>query len=186
MRAPPTAPSQTVIKPPRICPDITRPGLLRSGPRCEYPHYRVDGQAVYGDEKGAKDPNISHSWIVSESVTKASGSYGGLHALWSVPPTPPSNDGQTLFYFPGLEDINDVVTIIQPVLGWNSDFASAWGIASWNCCENGTTYEARRSRSVPEILSLAICLTPALREQFPVARGTSLPGICKTASSLSC
>ena len=27
MRAPPTAPSQTVIKPPRICPEITRPGL---------------------------------------------------------------------------------------------------------------------------------------------------------------
>ncbi len=27
VRAPPTAPSQTVIKPPRICPEITRPGL---------------------------------------------------------------------------------------------------------------------------------------------------------------
>jgi hypothetical protein len=62
--------------------------------------------------------------------------------VWSVPPTPASNDGQTLFYFPGLEDINNVVTIIQPVLGWNSDYLSAWGIASWNCCVNGTTVEA--------------------------------------------
>ena len=35
-----------------------------------------------------------------------------------------------------------MVTIIQPVLGWNSDYASAWGIASWNCCYSGTTYEA--------------------------------------------
>ena len=110
-------------------------------PRCGYPHYRVDGEAVYGDERGAKNPNISHSWIVSESVTTDT-SYGFLSAEWSVPPTPSSNDGQTLFYFPGLEDVNDVVTIIQPVLGWNSDYASAWGIASWNCCENGTTYEA--------------------------------------------
>jgi hypothetical protein len=41
-----------------------------------------------------------------------------------------------------MEDINDVVTIIQPVLGWNSDYASAWGIASWNCCKNGTVFEA--------------------------------------------
>ena len=31
VRAPPTAPSQTVIKPPRICPEITRPGLQNNG-----------------------------------------------------------------------------------------------------------------------------------------------------------
>jgi hypothetical protein len=108
---------------------------------CGYPHYRADGQSVVGDERGVQDPNISHSWIVSESVTTTS-SFGFLSAEWSVPPAPPSNDGQTLYFFPGVEDIKDVVTIIQPVLGWNSDYASAWGIASWNCCESGTTYEA--------------------------------------------
>jgi hypothetical protein len=27
-------------------------------------------------------------------------------------------------------------------LGWNGDFKSAWGIASWNCCINGTGYES--------------------------------------------
>jgi hypothetical protein len=108
---------------------------------CAYPHYRADGEKVMGDERGAKDPNISHSWIVSESVTTTS-SFGFLSAEWSVPPAPPSNDGQTLYFFPGVEDIKDVVTIIQPVLGWNSDYESAWGIASWNCCESGTTYEA--------------------------------------------
>jgi hypothetical protein len=104
-----------------------------------------------GDERAgaAKNPNISHSWIVSESVTTATSSYGFLSAEWTVPPNPPSNDGQTLYYFPGLEDINDVVTIIQPVLGWNSDFASAWGIASWNCCVSGTTFEAPAVRVNP-------------------------------------
>jgi hypothetical protein len=119
-------------------------------PRCGHPHYRADGEAVYGDERGAKDPNISHSWIVSESVTTTS-SYGFLSAVWGVPPTPPSNDGQILYYFPGLEDINNVVTILQPVLGWNADFKSppAWGIASWNCCESGTTYEATPQRVSP-------------------------------------
>jgi hypothetical protein len=34
------------------------------------------------------------------------------------------------------------VSIIQPVLGWNSDFNAAWGIASWNCCDQGTTWES--------------------------------------------
>jgi hypothetical protein len=116
-------------------------GTLAPMPACAYPHYRADGEKVVGDDVGAAAPNISHSWIVSESVTTSS-SYGGLHAYWSVPPTPASNNGQTLYFFPGLEDANDVITIIQPVLGWNSDYKDAWGIASWNCCETGTTYEA--------------------------------------------
>ena len=72
-----------------------------------------------------------------------------MSADWTVPPTPTSNDGQTVYYFPGLQDINDVVTIIQPVLGWNADYASAWGIASWNCCESRTTYEAPPQRVSP-------------------------------------
>jgi hypothetical protein len=123
-------------------------GTISPMPVCGHPHYRGDGQKVDGDERGVKDPNISHSWIVSESVTNNS-SYGFLSANWSVPPTPASNDGQTLYYFPGLEDSNDVVTIIQPVLGWNSDFPSAWGIASWNCCVSGTTFEATPQQVSP-------------------------------------
>lgn len=101
-----------------------------------------------GDERGVTDPDIGHSWVIDASVTTTSSpgrfykSFGFLYGEWSVPPAPASNDGQTLYYFNGMEQLNDVVTIIQPVLGWNSDFASAWGIASWNCCEKGTTVEA--------------------------------------------
>jgi len=58
------------------------------------------------------------------------------------PPAPSTNDGQTVYLFNGLEDYKDVVSIIQPVLGWNSDYGSAWGIASWNCCASGVTWEA--------------------------------------------
>ena len=42
----------------------------------------------------------------------------------------------------GLEQYSGDVTIIQPVLGWNADYGSAWGIASWNCCKSGTVQEA--------------------------------------------
>jgi uncharacterized repeat protein (TIGR03803 family) len=59
-----------------------------------------------------------------------------------VPPAPASNDGQTVFFFPGLEDIDDVVSILQPVLAWNKDFSEAWSIASWNCCPNGIAVES--------------------------------------------
>lgn len=108
---------------------------------CAYPHYRADGERVIGDERAVKDPDISHAWIEYASAT-ATSSYGILYAEWTVPPAPTSKDGQILFLFPGLEDIDHIVTILQPVLGWNYDYASAWGIASWNCCKQGTTYEA--------------------------------------------
>ncbi len=57
-----------------------------------------------------------------------------VYSQWTVPPAPASNDGQTLYFFNGLEDINDVVSIIQPVLGWNGNGLSNWSIAAWNCC----------------------------------------------------
>jgi len=108
---------------------------------CAYPHYRADGEKVIGDERGVKDPNISHAWVEWASVYNTASSYGFQWGFWNVPPAPLSKDGQTLYFFNGLEDINDVVTIIQPVLGWNSDYANAWGIAAWNCCVNGAVNE---------------------------------------------
>ena len=108
---------------------------------CAYPHYRADGEKVIGDERAVREPNISHAWVEYASITTGA-AFGQIYSEWDVPPAPTNNDGQTVYLFNGLEDINDVVTIIQPVLGWNSDYASAWGIASWNCCENGTVVEA--------------------------------------------
>jgi hypothetical protein len=111
---------------------------------CAYRRYAVDGSEISGEEP----PFISHSWIEAASTTTTS-SFGKLTAEWTVPPTPTSKDGQTVYLFPGLEDINHVVTILQPVLGWNSDYASAWGIASWNCCTQGTVFEATPQRVNP-------------------------------------
>jgi hypothetical protein len=108
---------------------------------CAYAHYRADGEQVTGDEKAAQQPDISHAWVEYASITTTT-AYGQIYSEWDVPPTPADNDGQTVFLFNGMEDLNDVVTIIQPVLGWNSDYASAWGIAAWNCCESGTVFEA--------------------------------------------
>lgn len=116
---------------------------------CAYPTFNAKGekldlstsQAEVQSGSSVKKPTISHAWVEFASVTTSS-SYGELTAEWTVPPAPSANNGQTVYLFPGLEDINDVVSIIQPVLGWNSDFASAWGIASWNCCVAGSVFEA--------------------------------------------
>ena len=121
---------------------------------CAYAHFKKDGEEVFGDEhantqastgtgdaQANQDPSISHAWVEYAS-TKTSTSYGELIAYWKVPSAPSTNDGQTVYLFPGMEDYKDVVTIIQPVLGWNSDYGSAWGIASWNCCASGTVFES--------------------------------------------
>jgi hypothetical protein len=108
---------------------------------CAYSHYRADGEEVTGDEKNVRQPDISHAWIEYASVHDTA-DYGQVYGEWDVPASPSDHDGQTVYLFNGLEDINDVVTIIQPVLGWNSDYGDAWGIAAWNCCVNGQVNEA--------------------------------------------
>ena len=116
-------------------------GTYDSIQACAYPHYSNSGEAIAPGAPPVKPPTIGHAWVEQASATTSS-SYGYMYAYWAVPPAPTDNNGQTVYLFPGMEDYNDVVTIIQPVLGWNSDFASAWGIASWNCCASGTVFEA--------------------------------------------
>jgi hypothetical protein len=123
-------------------------GTYDSIQACAYAHYEANGETVTGDKQGLKQPTIGHAWVEA-AATKISTSFGYLYAYWSVPPAPSKNDGQIVFLFPGVEDYKDFpvrpgsdVSIIQPVLGWNSDYRSAWGIASWNCCVSGTVFEA--------------------------------------------
>ena len=105
---------------------------------CAYPHYKADGEEVIGDERATttpgQPPTIGHAWVEYGSV-QTDTSYAYLYGYWNVPPMPSTNHGQTVYLFPGMEDYKNVVTIIQPVLGWNADYSSAWSIASWNCCK---------------------------------------------------
>jgi hypothetical protein len=113
-------------------------GTIENVAPCSYPHYTAGGEMVIA---GVNPPTIGHSWIEAGNVTTST-SYGELTVNWTVPPAPAANNGQTVYLFPGLEDINHIVSIIQPVLGWNADFSAAWSIASWNCCPSGITVES--------------------------------------------
>ncbi len=115
-------------------------GTFTQVPPCGFPHYTARGEIILPGSR-TESPTIGHSWVVYSNA-QTNSSYGEISATWNVPPTPISSDGQTIYLFPGLEDYNDVLSIIQPVLGWNADFRNAWGIASWNCCPSGTTDES--------------------------------------------
>jgi hypothetical protein len=108
---------------------------------CAYPHYSSDGEAISVDEPGANPLTIGHSHVEYLSATTTS-AYGAMGETFIVPPPPMDNDGQILYFYFGLQDIDDNVTVLQPVVGWNADFSGSWGIASWNCCVTGTTNES--------------------------------------------
>ena len=103
-----------------------------------FPRYTATGELV----EGSADFGplfIKWTWIEAGQVSTSS-SYGKITANWTVPPTPKTNDGQTLFFFPGFMDLQNTQLIIQPVLGWNDgqQGVGPWNIASWNCCPSGT------------------------------------------------
>jgi hypothetical protein len=113
---------------------------------CTYPHYTHNGVAINpgsaNTSTGASnniEANTSpevNGWLENANVATGSQtqSYGALLATWTVPSQPSANDGQVLFFFPGLEDIYSTQSILQPVLQWNQ---GQWSLSSWNCCING-------------------------------------------------
>jgi len=119
-------------------------GAIDAAPVCFYPHFTSTGLMLPVDVKelrGIHAPTIS-GWLESVSATTTS-SYGKIVGTWKVPPAPTSNDGQLLYFFPGFEDINNVISIVQPVMQWGVGYAGGgayWLVASWNCCINGMTW----------------------------------------------
>src|SRR6185437_13403326 len=127
-----------------------RDGSETQIPACKYPHFGPAGtppaktepsnEGSVNQSQPVPPPTISHSWIES-SYTTTNSSYGEEVSTWTVPPTPLEQDGEVIYFFPGLEDINDSATsILQPVLG--SYDGGQWNIASWNCCISGVADES--------------------------------------------
>ena len=113
-------------------------GGVRDLAPCAYPHYDKLGRAI--DASAARqskfDPTVN-GWVEDGYAVLPPLNF--MQAEWQVPTAPYSAGGQTLYYFPGLEDINHVVTIVQPVLGW---YQGRWTLASWNCCVNGNVNQS--------------------------------------------
>jgi hypothetical protein len=112
---------------------------------CSYPHYTRAGVRVTAttaqeaNAQAKKTNNASpeiNGWLEQANIVAGSAakSFGGMNASWTVPPQPLANDGQVLYFFPGLEDINNTESILQPVLQF---YLGQWSIASWNCCLSG-------------------------------------------------
>ena len=114
-----------------------------TAPACNYPHYTPTGSlaADIGDASGG-GVLVINGWLEYISTTTTE-SYGKITATWPVPPAPTSNDGQTLFFFPGFEDYSNVISIVQPVMQFGPSAAGGgnwWAMSSWNCCISGDAW----------------------------------------------
>ena len=118
---------------------------------CQYPHFSPSGAPASsaGDahdvtavraQEPAAEPAVGHGYIENASATTAT-SFGKQVTTWKVPAVPLMHDGQTIFFYPGFEDLGDAQTsILQPVIG--SYDGGQWSMASWNCCLAGTADES--------------------------------------------
>ena len=119
-------------------------GLVRKPALCTQPHYRFDGSRVEPNGSfsmppiQARQPTIN-GWVEDANYS-SSVNIGKLVATWKVPSTPTNQSGQTDYFFPGLEQLPNVQSILQPVLGYDAFSGTAWTLSSWNCCVSGTTY----------------------------------------------
>lgn len=114
-------------------------GKFRDVEQCKFPHFLRSGVRVEASEGATHLPQTYNGYLQLVAAVVSAGT-NRLSAYMTVPANPTSVIGQTLYFFPGLEDAHNDVTILQPVLGWNGYGASNWTIASWNCCKSGTTY----------------------------------------------
>jgi hypothetical protein len=117
-------------------------------PICNYPRYTPTGLLVTEGLIGASGKNkpTVDGWLEFVAATTTA-SYGEITATWTVPPQPSTDDYQSIFFFPGLEDINNVQSILQPVLQWYAP--GPWAMASWNCCIVGTAWESHPVKVSP-------------------------------------
>jgi len=109
---------------------------------CGYPHYAPNGmpRRPVGAAKSNAVPSTvgapqQNGWVEYTNVVSNS-AYGAMKATWTVPPAPNVDEGQLLYFFPGLEDVSVGESILQPVMSW---YQGQWQMASWNCCINGVT-----------------------------------------------
>lgn len=120
-------------------------GRLEKPAACTKAHYTLGGVEVSPNGARALMRPIElpeqSGWVQAANYASST-PIGRIVASWEVPTNPSNDSDQVIFFFPGLEQLPNVQSILQPVLGWNGYGDHAWTLASWNCCKDGTTFHS--------------------------------------------
>jgi Hemopexin len=82
---------------------------------------------------------ITYAWWESGAATPIT----SFSTNWVVPQNPPTNDGQTIFLFNGIQNTGANFGILQPVLQYGPSAAGGgafWSIASWYVTSGGQAF----------------------------------------------
>lgn len=90
-----------------------------------------------------KIPALGSGWIAWGSFRNTTGTpISFFKTLWTVPPPPATQSGQTIFLFNGLTGMSD---ILQPVLQWGPSSAGGgnyWSVGSWFVDPSGHAFHS--------------------------------------------
>ena len=119
-------------------------GAVRAATPCTKPRFDLAGNPMPVGRAGVglASPEVEpatayNGWVESYNTTSI-GALSYLSSTWVVPATPSAgNQGQTIFFFNGLEGVPTVESILQPVIAYEN---GTWTATSWNCCASGTTF----------------------------------------------
>ncbi|UPG95049.1 hypothetical protein [Luteibacter aegosomatissinici] len=119
-------------------------GVSEKAPACGKANFSLQGERIEPNGRRsltATPPPEQSGWVQAANYS-SSKPIGRIVATWTVPTAPSTKDDQVIYFFPGLEQLPTVQSILQPVLGWNGYGDKAWTLASWNCCVDGTTFHS--------------------------------------------
>lgn len=119
-------------------------GVTEKAQTCGKANFSLQGERVEpnGHRSLTNTPPPEQSGWVQAANYSSSTPIGRIVASWTVPSAPSAKNDQVIYFFPGLEQLPTVQSILQPVLGWNGYGDKAWTLASWNCCVDGTTFHS--------------------------------------------
>ena len=125
----------------------------------------ANGKVVHvANNNGAKARGIDakSGWVAYAGWTNTGGSpISSFTTTWSVPATPATDNGQTVFLFNSIEPAS-FNAILQPVLQYGPSAAgggSYWTVASWYVAGSQAYYSPLVSVSVGDVLDGVITLT---------------------------
>ena len=96
-------------------------GVTEKVTTCGKANYTLQGDRIEADGRrtlrNARTPPPEQSGWVQAANYASSKPIGRIVATWTVPTAPATKDDQVIYFFPGLEQLPNVQSILQPVLG---------------------------------------------------------------------
>lgn len=122
--------------------------------RCSQKEYRFRAKGQGAVTAGAPVPATGSGWVEASWATTTSKMFTQMDTGgWTVPPAPPTQSTQTIFFFPSFVSYNGATAdgIVQPVLQWGPSAAGGgkfWAMANWILSSGATFFSTLHSVSV--------------------------------------